>query len=223
MKKHFITGLLVLLPLVVTIAIFAFLINFLTKPFIGIVSAILAKFDIINHGIFFFTPEQTVRYGSQILILIFLFFVTVLIGIVTNWIFVKSLLKLGDRILHKIPIVNTVYKTTQDIIKTLFVSDKNSFKQVVMVPFPHGGSYVIGLIARESPQTCSEKVGEPLYSVLIPTTPNPTTGFLLMCKKKDMIFLDLKPDDAIKYIVSCGVIIPEFNPQSMPISPPAVS
>ena len=208
MKKHFITGLLVLLPLVVTIAVVVFLVNFLTKPFIGFVSTTLAKFDIINRGLFFLSPQQTLRYGSQLLILIFLFFVVVLIGIITKWFFIKSLLRLGDRILHKIPLVNTVYKTTQDIIKTLFVSDKNSFKQVVMVPFPKEGSYVIGLIARESPDYCSEKAGSPLYSVLVPTTPNPTTGFLLMYKKEDLIFLEMKPEEAIKYIVSCGVIIP---------------
>ena len=208
MKKHFITGLLVLLPLVVTIAVVVFLVNFLTKPFIGFVSTILAKFDIINRGLFFLTPQQTLRYGSQILILVFLFFVVVLIGIITKWFFIKALLRLGDRILHKIPLVNTVYKTTQDIIKTLFVSDKNSFKQVVMVPFPKEGSYVIGLIARESPEYCSDVAGSTLFSVLVPTTPNPTTGFLLMYKKEDLIFLDMKPEDAIKYIVSCGVIIP---------------
>ena len=223
MKKYFITGLIVLLPLVVTIAVVVFLVNFLTKPFIGFVSTILVKFDIINRGLFFLTPQQTLRYGSQILILIILFFVTVLIGIITKWFFIKSLLGLGDRILHKIPLVNTVYKTTQDIIKTLFVSDKDSFKQVVMAPFPKEGSYVIGLISRESPAYCSEKAGNPLYSVLIPTTPNPTTGFLIMYTKEDLIFLDMKPEDAIKYIVSCGVIIPGAKklpePSADPLAP----
>lgn len=220
MKKYFITGLIVLLPLVVTIAVVVFLVNFLTKPFIGFVSAILAQFDIINKGFLFLTPEQTIKYGSQILILVVLFFVTVVIGIITKWFFIKSLLGLGDRILHKIPLVNTVYKTTQDIIKTLFVSDKNSFKQVVMAPFPKEGSYVLGLIARESPEYCSEKVGSPLFSVLIPTTPNPTTGFLLMYRKEDLIFIDMKPEDAIKYIVSCGVIIPGAKKPPEASSPP---
>ncbi len=220
MKKHFITGLIVLLPLAVTVAVVVFLVNFLTKPFIGLVSSILAKFDIINHGLFFLTPEQTIRYGSQLLILILLFFVTVLIGIVTKWFFIKALLNLGDRILHKIPLVNTVYKTTQDIIKTLFVSDKNAFKQVVMAPFPREGSYVIGLIAREAPKYCSDKVGIPLLSVLIPTTPNPTTGFLLMYKKEDLIFLEMKTEEAVKYIVSCGVIIPEPGKAPLPSVPP---
>ncbi len=220
MKKHFITGLVVLLPLAVTIAVVAFLVNFLTKPFIGFVSTILAKFDIINHGLFFLSPQQTIRYGSQILILVILFFITILIGIITKWFFIKGLLSLGDRILHKIPLVNTVYKTTQDIIKTLFVSDKNSFKQVVMAPFPKEGSYVIGLISRESPDFCSDNAGSQLYSVLIPTTPNPTTGFLIMYKKEDLIFLEMKPEEAIKYIVSCGVIIPGAKNPSEPSLPP---
>ncbi len=77
-----------------------------------------------------------------------------------------------------------------------------------MVPFPKPGNYMIGLIAREAPEACSEKMNEELISVLIPTTPNPTTGFLVMYKKEELIFLDMKPEDAIKFIVSCGVIIP---------------
>lgn len=212
MKKHFITGLVILLPLVVTIAVLIFLINFLTQPFIGFVSSILEDFHIINRGFFFLTPEQLIRYGSKIIILIFLFLITVGLGIITRWFVLHALLRLGDKILHKIPIVNTVYKTTQDIIKTLFVSDKNSFKQVVMVPFPRADVYVLGLISRESPDICSHAVNEELISVLVPTTPNPTTGFLMMFRKEDLIFVDIKPEDAIKYIVSCGVIIPGGAP-----------
>lgn len=209
MKKYFITGLVLLLPLAVTIAVIAFLVNFLTKPFIGIVSSILSHFPFLQKGFLFLNHEQLVRYTSQILILIMLFLVTVLLGIFTRWFFVNALLKLGDKVLHRIPIVNTVYKTTQDIIKTLFVSDKNSFKQVVMVPFPRADVYVLGLVVRESPRTCSEAVGHPLISVLVPTTPNPTTGFLMMYRKEDLVYVDIKPEDAIKYIVSCGVILPE--------------
>jgi uncharacterized membrane protein len=109
-----------------------------------------------------------------------------------------------------------VYKTSQDIIKTIFVSDKNSFKQVVMVPFPRPGVYVIGLIARESPTCCSKAANAELISVLVPTTPNPTTGFLLMFKKEDLVYVDIKPEEAIKYIVSCGVILPEGNTPQTP-------
>lgn len=208
MKKYFITGLVILLPVAVTIAIIVFIIRFLTKPFIGMVSSFLQHWDIINNGFLFLSPEQTILYGSQLLILIALFLITIGLGVLAKWLFIHSLLRLSDRILHRIPIVNTVYKTSQDIIKTLFVSDKNTFKQVVMVPFPRPGMYVLGLLVRESPPACSRAIGEDLISVLVPTTPNPTTGFLLMFKREDLIMIDMKPEDAIKYIVSCGVIVP---------------
>ena len=211
MKKYFITGLVILLPLAVTIAILIFTVNFLTKPFIGIVSGVLEDFGLLHRGFFFLSEKQVVLYGSKLLILICLLIFTLLLGLIARWFFFKTLLNISDRILNKIPFVNKVYKTTQEIIKTLFITDKNSFKQVVMVPFPKKETYVIGLIARQAPNKCSEQAGEPLYSVLVPTTPNPTTGFLLMYKKEEMILLDLKPEDAIRYIVSCGVIIPEDN------------
>ncbi|MEM8727813.1 MAG: DUF502 domain-containing protein [Chlamydiota bacterium] len=211
MKKYFITGLVILLPLAVTIAIVVFIVNFLTKPFIGVVSGFLKDFGILNKGFFFLTQGQVVLYGSKLLILICLFLFTLLLGIIARWFFFKALLNLSDKILHRIPLVNKVYKTTQEIIKTIFVTDKSSFKQVVMVPFPKSGTYVMGLVSRESPKVCSERSGQELYSVLVPTTPNPTTGFLLMYKKEELIFLDLKPEHAIKYIVSCGVITPEYQ------------
>lgn len=209
MKKYFVTGLVILLPLVITIAVVIFLVNFLTKPFIGVVSAVLAKLHIINQGFLFLTPEELLLYGSKLIILILIFLFTVFLGMVTRWFFIHAIFRLGDKILHRIPIVNTVYKTTQDIIKTLFVSDKNTFKQVVMVPFPRSDVFVLGLIARESPKVCSQAVGNELISVFVPTTPNPTTGFLLMFKRSDLILIDMKPEDAIKYIVSCGVIVPD--------------
>lgn len=211
MKKYFITGLVILLPLAVTIAIVVFTVNFLTKPFVGIVSGFLKDFNILNKGFFLMSNEEVVLYGSKILILICLFLFTLILGMIARWFFFKSLIHLSDKVLQKIPLVNKVYKTTQEIIKTIFVTDKSSFKQVVMVPFPKPGTYVMGLVSRESPKACSDKAGGELFSVLVPTTPNPTTGFLLMYKKEEMIFLDLKPEHAIKYIVSCGVITPEHQ------------
>lgn len=212
MKKHFITGLVILLPLTVTVLVLGFLVRFLTQPFVGLVSNFLSNFNIVNRGLLFLSSDQLIKYISQLLILATLFLVAVFLGMITRWFFINALFRLGDRILHKIPIVNTVYKTTQEIIKTLFVSDKNSFKQVVLAPFPGPDSYMLGLIAREAPPQCSKALNEELISVLVPTTPNPTTGFLMMVPKKNLIYLDIKPEDAIKCIVSCGVILPGTQP-----------
>lgn len=212
MKKQFLTGLAILLPVVITLAIVQFLINLLTTPFVGIVSSLFAPLHIINTGFLGLTPEQLLIYGSKLLILILLFFITVGLGVLARWFLMSSILKMGDQIIRRIPLVNTVYKTTQEIINTLFISDQNSFKQVVIVPFPHSESFVLGLIARDSPKVCSTAVDEDLVSVFIPTTPNPTTGFLLMFKREDLVLIDMKTEDAIKYIVSCGVILPKTPP-----------
>ncbi len=215
MKKYFITGLVILLPLVITIAIVGFIIKVLTNPFMGMISSVLSHLHIIDKGFLFLKPEQLIRVTSQLLILVLLFLVTVGLGIIARWFFINSLMKLGDKILRRIPLVNTVYKTTQDIIQTLFVSDKKSLKQVVMIPFPQPGIYAMGLISRDAPKVCCEKTNADLISVLIPTTPNPTTGFLLMYPKEQLIYLDIKPEEAIKYIVSCGVIIPEHPSKAL--------
>ncbi|EKE08588.1 MAG: hypothetical protein ACD_17C00089G0002, partial [uncultured bacterium] len=102
-----------------------------------------------------------------------------------------------------------LYKTTKDIIASLLSSKEQSFKQVVLLQFPYRGAYAIGLIAGNAPQTCSEAEGKELVSIYIPTTPNPSTGYLVMCQKKDLILMDMKAQDAIKYVVSCAVIQPE--------------
>lgn len=209
LKKYFLTGLAILLPLAVTIMVVNFLINFLTKPFIGFVSSIVCKIPFPENNSFFFNQQHIIEYTSKALILITLFVMTLFLGMITRWFVITELLKVGDKILHRIPVINTVYKTVQDIMKTLLTSDKQSFKQVVMVPFPREETFVIGLVVRDAPAICRGQTDKDLVSVLIPTTPNPTTGFLLMYPRKDLVFIDMKPEDAIKYIVSCGVIIPE--------------
>lgn len=209
MRKYFITGLVILLPVAVTVGIVVFVVDFLTKPFMGIVTPLFTALGLENVSFLFLSSDQILRYGSQVIILIGLFVITLGLGVIARWVIFKFFIKISDSVLHRIPLVNKVYKTTQEIIKTLFSSDKDSFKQVVLAPFPHEGSFSIGLVSQESPKTCQEAVKTDLISVFVPTTPNPTTGFLLMYQKKDLIYIDMKTEDAIKYIVSCGVITPE--------------
>jgi uncharacterized membrane protein len=208
-KKSFLTGLIILLPVAITIAVVGFLINFFTSPFVSGVTAFLKDFHIADNGILFLTHEQVIVYLSKTLILICLIIVIFLLGMLTRWVLIRSILNLWDKLLHKIPVVRTVYKTTQEIIKNMFMSDKTAFKQVVLVPFPRKDMYVLGIITGNAPTACSKTMGSTLISVLIPTTPNPTTGFLLMYKPEELIHIDMKPDEAIKYIVSCGVLVPD--------------
>lgn len=200
MKKYFFTGLVTLLPLAVTVMAVMFVVNLLTKPFMGIVTHLLSSLPIRS--------ENLIRTVSQILILITIFFFTLGIGLLARRFFFKSLMKIGERLLSQIPFVNKIYKTARDIFHTLLSGEKKSFQQVVMFPFPHKGSYVLGLVSRDAPQTCIQSSSEELISIFVPATPNPMTGFLIMRPRSELIYLNMRSEDAIKYIVSCGVIPP---------------
>jgi len=208
-KKHFLTGLIILLPIAITIAVVGYLINFFTAPFVKGVSSFLQDTNFATQGFLFLSHEQVVLYLSKLLILVLLFFLIIFLGMITRWYVIRSLLSIGDRLLHRIPIVSTVYKTTKEIIKTLFQQDATAFKQVVLLPFPRKGIFALGLVSSKAPTVCNTASGSNLVSVLVPTTPNPTSGFLLLFKQEDLIYLDMKPEDAIKYIISCGSIVPE--------------
>lgn len=209
MRKYFLTGLIILLPLAVTIMIVAFVVNFLTEPFIGLTVDMLSSMSWAGKNLSLIIPPKLIWYSSRIVILIALFLLTLLLGMFARWFFFRSLLKVSEKIMGRIPLVNKIYKTTKEIIKTFFSDNSQSFKKVVLVPFPSGNTYCIGLVSREAPPLLEQQLKEELVSVFIPTTPNPTSGFILLFKRKDVIELPIKTEDALKFIVSCGVIHPD--------------
>jgi uncharacterized membrane protein len=200
MKKHFITGLIILLPLAVTIAIVFFILNFLTQPFTGLIEPYL------EHFIFFQNHRGSIHLLVQVLLLVFLVLFTVALGFLGRIIAFKSLLTFYDYLMHRIPIIKTVYKATQQVIKGIFGASTRSFKQVVMVPFPVKGAYSIGLVSGSAPAICERTLNTSLITVFVPTTPNPTSGFLMLYKQEDVIYLDMKTEEAVKYVISCGVV-----------------
>lgn len=206
MRKYFFTGLAILLPVVVTIAVVVFLVNLLTQPFLGMLYSALDSAALRDFLSSYPGAPQIMRAIGQVMILILLFFATVLLGMFARWFFFRWLIKIGDKILHRIPIVNKVYKTTQDIINHIFRSRQRSFKQVVMVPFPTSDSYCVGFVSSSGPPICNASVKKDLISVFVPTTPNPTSGFLLLYPADEVRHIDMAPEDAIKFIISCGVI-----------------
>lgn len=209
-KSYLITGMVILLPLALTLAIFTFVFNLLTEPFVGIVKSVFGQSNILEKGFLFLTAEDLQRYVSKLIILLFLFAFTVSLGYVTRWFFFNYLIRFWERILARIPIISTIYKTSQDIINTIFRSATNSFKQVVLVPFPGPQTLSIALVTNDKLPKI-EKDGEDYIAVFVPTTPNPTTGFLVMYKKSQLIYLDMKVDEAMKFILSCGAVSPNIN------------
>lgn len=197
MRKILLTGLVVLLPLAITLWVVQFIVNLLTRPFIDLMMSFIQMTS------FPFVSETILRTLSQVIILVALFVFIWLFGLFGQWFLINALLKAGDRLLDKIPVVRTVYKTTKQIIDSLFTGDQRSFQQVVMVSFPCEGSFVLGLVTQ-----IAKEGKDPLMTIFLPTTPNPTTGYLIFRPKSELIYLKMKTDEAIKYIVSCGVALP---------------
>ena len=203
MKKYFLTGLALLLPIALTLAIVTFVVNVLTAPFIGFVKPLLGRWNLFQDGFLFLSARQVLQYGSQGLILLLLFACTVLLGWLTRWFFMHYFIRVSDYILHRIPLFNTIYKTSQEVIKTIFASETRSFKQVALVPFPNVHTQSIGLVTKEGITGLNK---QELTAVFVPTTPNPTSGFMILFNRDDITLLDMAVEDAFKYIISCGVI-----------------
>lgn len=211
MRKDFITGLVILLPAALTIAIVILIFDLLTGPFTGIVNNVFEHYHLFEHGFLFLTANQIQNGVAKLLIVACLFLFTIGLGFIARWFFFHTLIKLAEYVVKRIPVVSPIYKTCKEVIKTLFTSDTKSFKQVVLVPFPHQQTYSIGLITRESLPGLQGTPLEDSVVVFVPTTPNPTSGFLVMYKQKDLIYLDMRVEEAFKYVISCGVISPQFN------------
>lgn len=210
MKKYFVTGLVILLPLALTLAIVSFIFNLLTEPFVGIFKLLFSYFGLFREGFLFLNADQLQNYISQLMILVLLFFSTVGLGILARWFFIHYVIRFWEYMVSKIPFIRSVYKTCQDIITTIFTTDANSFKQVVMVPFPSRETMAIGLVTKENLPPIG-KSKQQFVAVYVPTTPNPTSGFLMMFQEADIVYLDMKVEDALKYVISCGVIATPIN------------
>jgi uncharacterized membrane protein len=211
MKKYFITGLVILLPVALTVTILNFVFNFLTVPFLGIVRAVFERYHLFEQGFLFLNETQFQNLIAQSLILISLFFFAAALGFIARWFFFHTLIIFAEYIVKKIPFVRTIYRTCQDVIKTIFTSKTNAFKQVVLVKFPNPNTYSLGFLTGDTMPGFQEESHHDAITVFIPTTPNPTSGFLMMYKREEVLFMDMKVEEAFKFIISCGVITPSFQ------------
>lgn len=203
MKNRFFTGLILILPLTITIIIVMFLINLLTNPFLGVVSNILIHYGLVSES-----SPTLAAHLSKVFILLFLFCFTLLFGFLGRIYLQHHLIELTNLIFHRIPLVNRIYKICQEIVHTLFTPQSKNFQKVVMVPFPSQASRSIGLISCDQLAPGSDEKLADYVAVLVPGTPNPTVGLILLYKKEQLVHIDIKPEDALKCIVSCGIIYP---------------
>ena len=186
LRNYFITGVVVLIPIGFTL--------YLTKILIGISSNILPKNINPNSYLPFNIP------GVEILISII--FITLVGGISLSF-FGRRILKLIDDLLKKIPFLRTVYSAIVQMTETFSKKNDNQ-KSVVLVEYPRKGVWAVGFATKENKGEMAEKTNKKLINVFVPTTPNPTSGFLLMFPIEDVLYLNMTFEEASKFIVSAG-------------------
>ncbi|MDA1110169.1 MAG: DUF502 domain-containing protein [Nitrospinae bacterium] len=194
-RNVFITGLLITLPVAITFFILKFL--FLN---LDALSPVFTKLLI--------TVGAPIPEGYRIPFLGFAmtFLIILLAGMLTTNIFGKKLLYLGEAIVAKIPFVRSIYRGTKQVVVSFANADTDSFKKVVLIEFPRKGLHAIGFVTGETRGEVQEHTADQVINVFVPTTPNPTSGFLIFAPKDEVQEIAMSIEDGIKYVVSGGIV-----------------
>jgi uncharacterized membrane protein len=190
LKGTFIAGLFVVIPIGITIFILEFLFSFTD----GILSSYVEKGFGILTGRELHYPGLGIVTGAVVIYLA---------GVLATNVLGNQLLKLGDNLMSRIPLVNSIYSSSKQLIK-VFKEGKSSYRRAVFVEWPRPGVKAIGFVTAEV-----ERNGEPLVVVYIPTMPNPTSGFALFFKKEEIYESGMTVEEAVKFVVSGGAVLPE--------------
>jgi uncharacterized membrane protein len=198
MRKYFITGLLILVPLAITAWVLSAVISTMDQSLLFVPERwqprTLVGFDIPG-------------LGTMLTVLI-----VFLTGLLTNNLVGNYVVRVWEKLVQRIPIVNSLYSSVKQVSDTLFSSSGNAFRKAVLVPYPHQNSWTIAFLTGVPGGDVKNHLAGDYVSVYVPTTPNPTSGFFLMMKRADVVELDMSVDTALKYIVSMGVVVPDSVP-----------
>jgi uncharacterized membrane protein len=208
-RHYLLTGLLVWLPMGVTV----WLLTWLVGTMDGIFLAVLGALDAVVPGMHSLAESLRHMPGLGVILVAVVIYVT---GLFVTNIFGQWWLRQWSKVITRIPVVNSIYSSVKQVADTLFSGSGNAFSKALLVQYPHQGSWTIafltgapgGQVARHLPSEC--------VSVYVPTTPNPTSGFFLIMPKANVVELDMTVDDALKYIISMGVVVPG-GPDTLPV------
>ena len=199
LRSYLFTGILITAPVVITL----WIVFSLVKVFDGLVTPLIP---------IQFNPNQYLPYEIPGIGLIVLITFLIIIGFLTANFFGRWIVKKTEIILQNIPLIKVFYKTIKQILETVLKNNSNAFRKVVLVEYPRKGLWIIGFTTGETSGTIRKKIGTKLINVFIPTTPNPTSGFLLLVPEKELKYLEIGVDDAIKTVVSAGIVPPVSQP-----------
>ncbi|HTH45127.1 MAG TPA: DUF502 domain-containing protein [Oxalicibacterium sp.] len=209
MRKYFITGLLILVPLAITLWVLNLIVSTMDKSLLLLPAA--------------WRPEALFGFAIPGLGTILTLLVIFLTGLATRNFIGKKVVAIWDAVLRRIPVFNVIYSSVKQVSDTLFSSSGNAFRKALLVQYPRQGSWTIAFMTGVPGGDVRNHLVGDYVSVYVPTTPNPTSGFFLMVPRADAIELDMSVDEALKYIVSMGVVTPDNFEKTHIIDPKKIS
>ncbi|MDP2118470.1 MAG: DUF502 domain-containing protein [Hoeflea sp.] len=204
LRNYFLTGLIIVAPVFIT--------AYLTWTFIGWVDGWVKPYIPAPYNPDYYLPFAVPGFG----LLTALVLIT-LIGFLTANLVGRSIVAFGESLLDRMPLVRSLYKGLKQIFQTVLAEQSSSFKQAGLIQYPRQGLWSIVFVATETKGEVDHRLpGHDSVSVFLPTTPNPTSGFLLFVPRKDIIILDMSVEEAAKMVISAGLVSPDF-PRKLPV------
>ncbi|MGJ3241677.1 MAG: DUF502 domain-containing protein [Opitutales bacterium] len=215
LRNAFISGTVTILPLAVTVFTIAFLIDRVGRPASGIFFG-----SILNE-----IPDRDIaRVVFQFISLAIVVLLITLIGVLTRFLIGRMVVGWGERFFDRLPFINGIYRTVKQIVDTFSKQEKAVFQKSVLIEYPRKGVYVLGFLTNEAKGEPQAVTDDDLVNIFVPTTPNPTSGFLLMVPKAEVIDLEMSITEGMKLIISGGAVVPPYPAKSLAdTDPPAVA
>jgi uncharacterized membrane protein len=187
LRRYFLTGLIVLLPVVVTVSV-------LWRFF-------FALDDILGRFVETYLGRSVPGVGLVALIALILG-----IGAIASNFLGKRVIRIGEQLVARVPLMGWIYRTTKQLFSTFLEERGQSFRKVVLVNYPHKGTYSVAFVTSESPTQIEGSLGKGFVTVFLPTTPNPTSGFLLVVPAEDIVPMNLSVDEGLRLVISAGAL-----------------
>ncbi|MEO9969986.1 MAG: DUF502 domain-containing protein [Hyphomonadaceae bacterium] len=213
LRGRFLAGVVIAAPIVITLYVVISLFSWMDKPF----QDLIRRFVPESFHPSTYLPDQVTLLGVTIdtpglpgLGLFVAVILLTLVGAVGTNLIGRSMVRAGDRLLSRLPVVSNVYSLFKQLFETIVSSKENSFKDMVLIEYPKKGTWCIGFVTAPIKGEVKAKLGDGMMGVFVPTTPNPTSGFYMFVPKAEVIDLDMSVEDGAKMIVSVGMVVPEY-------------
>lgn len=195
LRNYFLAGILITAPVGLTIYIAWLFINWVDQTVLPLVPPE-------------YNPENYLPFSIPGIGLIIVLIVLTLIGAITAGLFGRLTRQLIETILNRLPIIRSIYSAIKQIVETVLANQSAAFRDCVLVEFPRPGAWTLGFVTGTTPPEVKEAVGDDPVTIFVPTTPNPTSGYLIFVPKKEVKYLDMSVEDGIKLVVSGGIVAP---------------